>query len=172
MGTEPSTTVRSRAARPWGWLGVALPLTSVVLAGLATWGARQFGSVGGALAFLNGDRLIPDAYAKSFGIGEVGSSPRVVFNLANKSARPIKVVGARSSCTCMALDGLPATVEAGSSLELRVDVQPADKPRRVAGTVIVYSDCEEQPYVSLSVSGQFADRGPLARSPTAAKRQQ
>lgn len=170
MGADALTHVRDRpAAKSRVWLAVTLLLAGLALAGVAQRAVRELGSLAGALAFLNGDRLIPDAYTKSFGTAQAGPSASVVFNLANKSTRPIKIMGSRSSCTCMALDGLPAVVQAGSSLQLKVQVRPTARQRLVTGVVMLYPDYEGQPYVSLRVSGQFADPGQLERSATGAK---
>jgi len=159
MGVEALTAVRNLTGRLRSSPRMTLLFTGVALGALCFWCVAQFGTLSGALAFLNGDRLIPDAYSKSFGTRDVGSSPSVVFNLTNKSEKPIRIIGARSSCTCLALEGLPATVKAGATLPFMVRVLPASKQGRVTGTVLVYSDYEEQPSVPLRLSGQFADPG-------------
>src|SRR5579883_2831617 len=92
----------SPSERDRGMSAVAstLLLPNTGLAVLALWGWLQFGSISSAIGFLRGDQLIPDSYSKSFGNDVIGSSKAVIFRLSNHGNKPIRILGARTTCTC------------------------------------------------------------------------
>ncbi|MGB7343265.1 MAG: DUF1573 domain-containing protein, partial [Pirellulaceae bacterium] len=58
---------------------------------------------------------------------EQNATATTVFDLRNASANPIRVLGAKASCRCVAIDDLPLTLGPNESKPIRV--------RLVAGNV-------------------------------------
>lgn len=102
-----------------------------------------FGSSASALAYLRGDRLIPDTYTKSFGTVERGEICLLTFSLKNWTKQPIKVLGARSSCSCLVTSDLPAVIPPMGQLSLRVSAHAKNVPGPYFEHVRVFTDSDE-----------------------------
>ena len=122
---------------------------------VAAWWLWQFGSVSAGLARLRGDRLLLDAYSKSFGTIEAGQLGTVEFNLMNTSSGQVTVLGARSSCTCAAADDLPTVVPPRGRQSIRIHVRRDRLPGRVLEKVSLFTDEPSQPELVIRVEGDF-----------------
>lgn len=142
----------------WSWLVMTLTLSIVALAVLAVWAVFQFGSIGNALSYSAGQRLIPDSTTRSFGnLWRGGESRTVIFRLTNFARRPITLVGARSQCTCAAVStSLPLTIPPSEARPLAVRVRPTNPGTR-RETIRVYTDDPSQPELPLQVVGQIRE---------------
>lgn len=136
------------------WLTVTIILINVGFASLLAVGIYQFGSVASALAYLRGDGLIPDAYAKDFGTVSNEVQHSVEFLLSNYSKQPIKLLGTNSSCTCLTTDDLPVIVPPNGNTTLRVTVRAKSGPGSYFERLSVITD-RGGPYLLLSVRGEF-----------------
>lgn len=143
--------------------------TNIGLALVAAWGFWQFGSFSAGLARLRGDRLLVDAYSKSFGSLEAGRVGTVEFNLLNTTWRPVTVLGARSSCTCAATDDLPMVVPSGGRRSIRILVRRDRKPGRVSEQVSLFTDEPSQPELVIRVEGIFLPSLPSGGPPLPSK---
>jgi hypothetical protein len=146
-------------ARPLTWLAKVVICTNIGLALVAAWGSWHFGSVSAALARLRGDRLLVDAYSKSFGSVVAGRLETVEFSLWNTASRPVTVLGARSSCTCAAADDLPMVVPSGGRRSIRIIVGRNPQPGAVSEHVTLFTDEPSQPQLALRVEGAFLPSG-------------
>ena len=139
--------------------GIIILLTSLWLAAIAVYGLIEFGSVAAALAYVRGDRLIPDAYVKSFGDAPSGSQPKIRFVISNYSKIPHKILGIRSSCTCLVSDGdLPVIIPGGAHFGLRIGVRERLEQGPVSESFTLYTDHSTQPELVFRVSGRFSRR--------------
>jgi hypothetical protein len=106
-----------------------------------------------------GDRLIPDAYCKSFGTADEGRDQTVSFALRNVGGNTITILGAKSTCTCVVADDLPVTIAPRASHLLKVMVRP-----RGAGAFFerlrCFTDRSPQTELVLEVKGQFVEKRP------------
>lgn len=73
------------------------------------------------------------------GVLEAGAKKDVVISLRNVSDKPVTVVGAKTSCTCSLVKGLPIEIGAGKSAEVLLSVIPPSK-NEFEGSVIYYSN--------------------------------
>lgn len=146
--------VPTRAYRKGGsWLLTTSILTSMGFACLAMFGIFWFGSIRSAISFMRGDRLIPDVYAKSFGVALSGAEPSVEFQLTNWATSPVKILGAKSSCTCVAATGLPKTVKPRESYTFRVNIRTKKRRGHISERLLLFADGPQNHPLSLEVAG-------------------
>jgi hypothetical protein len=138
------------------WAAVIVLLTGLWIALTVIYGLTRFGSIPGALAYLQGVRLIPDAYAKSFGAVPSGSQPKIGFAISNYSNNPYRILGMRSSCTCLLTEGdFPVVIQSGAQFTFAIEVRDKSKKQPVNESITLYTDQADQPELVLQVSGTF-----------------
>ena len=134
-------------------LWIVVPVGGAFLLLALSFGALYFlfGDVRVGWAHLRGDALIVSP--ASIDLGRIPPAERQDFKISvkNIASRPIKIVGASSTCTCIASDGLPKTIEAGQSLTLDVRVvAPRHKPE-FSQVLTYYTDSPESPKLAVPV---------------------
>jgi Protein of unknown function (DUF1573) len=138
-----------------GWTITTLVLASVGLLCLLAIAVRSFGGLVPALSYLRGDRLILDAHSKSFGTIDGGQRQTVTFKLTNMTDRPIRLLGAMSSCTCVAADQLPTTAIArGATYDIHFSYRAKQRGAEVAESVRVFTDHPIYERVDLIIKGR------------------
>lgn len=135
------------------WASTAI-LVCIGCALLLAAGINWFGSASSAVAYLRGDRLIPDAFAKSFGTVSKSEQPSVEFLLRNFTKQPIKVLGSDSSCTCLVVSDLPLIIPPNGRAILRVSTRAKTGSRPYSERVRVLTDFREVNLV-LTLHGTF-----------------
>jgi hypothetical protein len=106
-----------------------------------------------------GGALSVDAPVKSFGDAPSGKRVAVTFTLTNRSARPIRVVGATLFCGlhgCLAIDNLPLEIPPLSNRDFVVCVETRG-PGQLAGELTLFSDSPGQPQTVLGINGRVID---------------
>lgn len=94
-------------------LQTMFPLSLIVLILL-------FGSVSAAMTFFSGQRLVVDSSSKFGGSVEKGDFVDVIYKLSNLSRQSVRVIGAKSSCSCLGVLDLPIAIGIGESKDVRV----------------------------------------------------
>jgi hypothetical protein len=140
--------------RAMPWLAATLIFVSVGFALLLVVGIQRFGSAASALAYLRGDRLVPDAYSKSFGTVAKDERPTVEFLLRNCSKQPIKVRGVTRSCTCLATSELPIVIPPHGEAILRVSSRAKSSLGPYSERLRLFTDSGQSNFV-LGVQGVF-----------------
>ena len=138
---------------PRSWLTLTVLQVNAALATLVLLSWYCFGSVTTGAAYLRGDRLIPDAYSKSFGIVDGGSTSTIVFKLRNFLNRPITVIGSRATCSCLLAEAVPLTVPASRSSNFTIRVVTGKKKGALSASMKLYTDSPETPVIVLTTSG-------------------
>lgn len=70
-----------------------------------------------------------------------GESHDFQYKIVNDSARPVKFLGARMSCTCTSLEGLPKTLPGGKAIVIRAKFSPSRTQRdRYIGNITIFTD--------------------------------
>jgi Protein of unknown function (DUF1573) len=124
----------------------------------------EFDSVSSALAFLRGDRLIPDSYTRTIGTVDSSSDQVATFELTNHAKRPITILGARSSCGCVVPDDkLPMKFFHKEKRLLTIKIHPALKDGGFFERIVLYTDYPEQREVILVLSGRVNRYTPETR---------
>jgi hypothetical protein len=95
-------------------------------------GTFVFGSLDAAIGYATGARLLATNSAQYAGSLPDGETSTVAFELTNYSRQPIRILGAKSTCRCVALDDLPITLPAGQTGKIRVRLKArAGKSRQI-----------------------------------------
>ncbi len=84
--------------------------------------ALYFGSLGSFLAWMSGHRVIAENHRSYLGKVIVGESKDIRFRITNFSRDPVKIVGAKTSCSCAAFKELPIDLAPGGPSDIRVTV--------------------------------------------------
>ncbi len=137
------------------WIAKTLLLASGLLIALVIGAYLSFGSIAASLAYARGDRLIVDATNKSFGTLRSNSDGTLVFQIRNLASRPITVLGARSSCTCTAVENLPLTIQPRETHPLKIRIRPGKKTGDIDEKVSLFSDFSIQTELILKVVGKI-----------------
>ena len=126
-------TITQREPRPAVWqrllTGGLLRLTLVVglLTAVGMIFTARYGSIALAVAAVRGEALVPDAMTKTFVQAQSDQTYLVEFTLSNVTGTPIRIVGSRSSCTCvLAQDAFPVSVPPLGQTRIKVVVHPRD----------------------------------------------
>lgn len=109
-----------------------------VIPGLLLACVAWFGSLDAARAYWSGQTVLVDAQTKYAGKVDEDGFVDVTYRLSNPTSAPVRVLGAKSSCSCMAILDLPTTVEAGQdrTIHLRITGRTADSLQRESATLV------------------------------------
>ncbi len=77
------------------------------------WRAQNFPTIIGVLI---------DAATKFAGEVQSGESVDIVYRLENVTGEPIRILGARASCSCIAILDLPTTIPPGGKRGIRLRI--------------------------------------------------
>jgi len=105
------------------------------------------------------DGLLVDALVKSFGDAPSRKRVAVTFSLTNRSALPIRILGATSYCGrhgCLAYDNLPLDIPPFSKRDLVVFAETR-APGEFASDLTLFSDVPGQFQTVLRVNGRVAE---------------
>jgi hypothetical protein len=103
--------------------------------------------------------LFIDAPVKSFGDAPSRRRVAVTFTLTNRSARPIRIVGATPFCGlhgCLAFDNLPLDIPPLSKRDLVVFAETRD-PGQLTSELTLFSDVPGHPQIPLVVNGRVVE---------------
>jgi hypothetical protein len=120
---------------------------------LAGWAYFHSGSLALVLPFLGGERLFIEPTAIQLGDQEPGAAAEPVVRIVNSTGKQVRVVGAETSCSCVALDDLPLSIPAGESRELQFKVHVGRRRHEIAETVRLFTDYADRPVFIVTVRG-------------------
>jgi hypothetical protein len=150
-------TTRARS-KSLSWAAMTLIFANIGLGVLVVVALYTFGSIESALGYLRGDRLIPEVRSKSFGTISGNDDLVIAFRIKNLLRRPVRVLGAKTSCTCLILDDLPMTLPPTSVSAIRVRVRPRVKTGRVAESIQILTDYKYQSHLDIKLTGEISNR--------------
>lgn len=84
---------------------------------------------------------------------DIGEHRTVEYKIRNLSGWPVKILGAKSSCTCAHVVNVPMEIAPGATLPLKFDVHPGSKQKSVDGIFHAFTDFPKQPILILKLSG-------------------
>ena len=152
-GTNPNVHVGARKRVP-SWMASTIILTNIGLATAALWSFLSFGSLGSALGYLAGNRLVPDNYNKSFGTIRSKDTTEVYFRLENYSKSPVTILGSNSTYTCVVTENLPLSIPALGHHSLKVKVAPRKTVGQRSEKLKLFTNLPQQPTLVLALSGK------------------
>lgn len=140
------------------WLLACLGGGFAVIAALLAWGQHEFGSLGNTLAYLNGHRLLAAPDRLSFGTARRGEEKVLHVTIQNRTGKNLKLLGARSTCGCMATEEqFPIAIADGGQRELTVRVWLTGKDSKFEGRIDYYTDDETNSAITVVVRGTIVD---------------
>jgi len=86
-----------------------------------------FGSVNAAWAYLAGHSLLVDSQEKFIGVVGENEKGTATFDIVNVTTVPIRIIGAKASCRCVAVQDLPVTLGPKEEKSIRVSVYGGSK---------------------------------------------
>jgi len=132
---------RCRRSLP-GIAGIA-----IVALGLLGWALVSFGSVRDAWLYAMGARVFIEP--RRFEVTDVraGETRRMVFRLRNFTDRPLTVLGAETTCSCLSLeDKPPLVVPPKGTGQLRLTFALRDDAKgQFEGSMVYYTDDPSSP---------------------------
>lgn len=129
-------------------------MTLGMLLAFAAWSSSRFGSVSRGLAYVRGERLFVDETSKSLENLRPGEERRVTFRVTNLSGRSLQLIGARTSCGCTGVQGLPMSIPRLGTRPLVVRVKPAASSDLSKVSLELLTDNVEQPTVFLTITAK------------------
>jgi hypothetical protein len=115
------------ARMPSGILGDVAFHGRFVLPALLAAAVFWFGSPRSAIEYVAGKSVLVRSQQRFAGEVSQSETATAIFDLQNASSKPIRVLGAKASCRCVAIDDLPLTLGPKETKPIRV--------RLVAGSV-------------------------------------
>lgn len=141
------TLLRSRHEK---WLLILSACNfSLVLGGLAFSGVGKLSEAG--VFFANGPLVFRSK--TSMGILEQGQRYKVRVPVTNVSRRPIKIIGAQTSCTCTTLTGLPLSLQPQEKQVLEIGVSTFGKNGALTARVELFTDDPTKQNIALQLAG-------------------
>lgn len=148
--------------KSWFTLGRILLFAAPVLMLAALSGGSWviFGSPDAAFCYLRGERVLVHPSIGLVDLPSSDSTARVTFKVNNLSGTPMKLVGAKTFCTCVLVNQLPTTIEPWGHYDLEVVVRPKVEGEAIEQSLILYTDNGWVHSVPLSVrSRRHRDAG-------------
>jgi hypothetical protein len=129
------------------WLAFPALIAALGAGALAAYGTWEYGSPAAALLALRGHAVAVKPARMSLGKLTPGVDVPLLFTVQNLKSVPVTVVGARSSCQCTSVTGLPIVIPVGRSADLSASIVPrlADAGKNLAGQVQLYLDVPSPP---------------------------
>lgn len=155
MAETETTRARSKSL---SWTAMTLIFANTGLGVLVVVAVYMFGSIESALGYLRGDRLIPEVRSKSFGLISGHADLLIPIRIKNLLRRPVRVLGAKTSCTCVVIDNLPMTLPPTSVSAIRVRVRPSVKSGQVTESIRIITDYKDQAYLDITLTGEVSNR--------------
>ena len=128
-----------------------------ILVVLGAWACVRLGSLRAGFAYLAGTRMILDHQERSFGEVAGGEERTVSFRLTNFSQRPVRVLGAKTECTCMVADELPLTIGISETATLKVTVRKGSKTGELRETIRFYTDHPGRSEIAVRLFGRILE---------------
>lgn len=131
----------------------SLATLMIVLAGV---GILTYGSLEAAVAELRDEPLRLNSTFLNVGIGKPGDALVSSVNVSNSAATPIRLIGGTRTCSCIATEDLPLTIEPNrnADIHIRLNLPATGGSGQLTQNVVIWSDYERQPELRLVVSGR------------------
>lgn len=164
---KPGPVSPVRKGKTWTLspLAIAFVTSNAVLLAMAVYAIVSLGSIRAAVGYyMRGETLFFDAREKTFGTAVPGETVPVSFEMTNRGADPIRVLGCRAGCSCMVPRDLPYTLRPNErkTLNLTVRMPPrrdeARPPAKLGLPLTLFTSNRAQSRIELLVRGDLRDR--------------
>ena len=146
-------------AGPKGWIDLKFAVGTAVVcvafvASSVGYGSSRLGSASAVLQYLSGERLILDQHVKGLGDVRAGSQHSLAYRLTN---RPVRLLGAKTSCSCAVLGDLPREVAQSESVDIRISIRAAKMPSDINGNLTIFTDDPQYKMLGANFTGRVID---------------
>jgi len=121
-------------------------------AALIALSALFFGSISAAWAFFAGRTFWFDDQVTIASADRQHSELRLKFRIQNLSGRRTTIVGAKSTCSCVATSQLPMTVEPWRTAEIEIQVHRGPESAQIDESIEPFTDSDSHPRIFVRVS--------------------
>lgn len=139
----------SRSNMFWGLLSIGAFALFMLVGSFALYTA--FGSIPLAMRYLRGERVILEPSDIRLERPKNADSLGVDAVFSNLSDRPVMLMGANSSCSCVVTRDLPVKVESGGRFTLPITVNFV-RDKLVDETIVLYTDHPNQSRLGFRVT--------------------
>jgi hypothetical protein len=122
------------------WVISTAGLTLLIALILASYGIQRFGSIGKAIAYVRGERLLMDEPIRDLGQVQSGQTVQLSYSVTNWTGKPITFVGIRSSCTCAIPEVPEEILQDRQTGTVRVNVLVPQKSGKFSGALTLFTD--------------------------------
>lgn len=131
-------------------LGGALASFAVIALGCTLF----FGSISATLATLQGESLSAPSYV-NFGSAKPGDRLEQTITIKNWTAKPVRLIGGTSDCSCVTTSEMPLTIPSGESLTLTIKLAvPESNAGAFTRIASIWTDCDQQRTIPLRLGCQ------------------
>ena len=131
-------------------LGGALASFAIIALGCTLF----FGSISATLATLQGESLSAPSYV-NFGSAKPGDYLERTITIKNWTAKPVRLIGGTSDCSCITTSEMPLTIPSGESLTLTIKLAvPESNAGAFTRIASIWTDCDQQRTIPLRLGCQ------------------
>lgn len=136
------------------WCSLSSVSVALVCLGVAlALGVMAFGTLDRATAFLANKTYSIAPGNINLGVSSQGDIREADVHISNWSARPLRVVGGTSTCSCLTTSDLPCTIEPGETATLRIKIRFPDSEGRSQHLAKFILDADGWQEVPFQVAG-------------------
>jgi hypothetical protein len=125
-----------------------------------------FGSVDAGLAYLRGEQLYASPFSVALGTVTAGDAGDFTVTVRNLSSRPLRLLGAKTSCSCITSAELPLEIAAGESRLVHFSIRAPESDAEFAYVIEFYSDVIGPKGPFVKVLGRSANRSRVTAAKT------
>jgi hypothetical protein len=140
------------------WLLAIFASSAILLIVVCFAALRWLGSIDAAQAFLRGDELAVIPSSVDLGECAAGEAKEIQVQVVNLSSSPITLTGAYTSCSCIAVSTLPATIAARGKYSLQMTVHSTESSGQFRRKAVLYSDSKATPQMLIELAGRTVAR--------------
>jgi hypothetical protein len=127
----------------WSILAILAILAVTPTIAFYGWSFLHFGTFKAGGAWLRGDPVHVLESVVDLGERPAGERAEAACVVWNFSRDPVRILGSRTSCSCVVIDGLPMTIPPRSKKAIRVDVAVDSEPESFEQKAAFYTDQPE-----------------------------
>lgn len=117
----------------------------------------QFGGVAYAIQYLQGYNYAVLPRTIDVGIGARGETRSAVLTVRNLSFAPMRVIGAITTCNCVAVTGLPLYIQPRQSVDVNVEIYLESAIVKVQQMAIIMIDDGHLQEVPVVITGEIRE---------------
>jgi hypothetical protein len=152
--------IAERIKNKWVWRIAGCAVAALVgVAIFEGWAYARFGSMDMGLRYLQGQRVALRSPVVDLGDVNGNVEQNAPFELVNLTNHPVRILGAKTDCSCIAPDGLPITIPPLVAVTLKARAHLVGHKSSFVFNVVFYTDLDEQPVLTGRLVGNCGSNG-------------